>query len=357
MFKTLDATKRSGKVTVLLNKFGKKIVSQQDAKDQLVRLMELYQSGLYDKTKPIGALLFLGPTGSGKTRTAEAFVEGLFGHASKMMKVDCGEFQHSHEIAKLQGSPPGYLGHRETHPYFTNASLLAARSDKDGREILPFTVCLWDEIEKASDSLWNLLLGILDKGVMTTGMNERVDFLPTIHILTSNIGVSELNAPEQAVGFRGEQIEVTDEEIKTIVTAAARKKFSPEFLNRLTGMVCFKTLTRDDIAQVLDITLNEVQERIVLGSGVPLFEIRVSNNAMKKLLDAGYDRRYNARNLKREVEANLVEPLARLVNTKQVDDGDILVIDYTDSGWRYMTVGTMNNAAAAETIIPSRIQP
>lgn len=356
MFKTLDITKRSDKVIALLNKFGKKVVSQDKAKDALVKLMELWQSGLYDKTKPIGALLFLGPTGSGKTRTAEAFVEGLFGHASKMMKIDCGEFQHSHEIAKLQGSPPGYLGHRETHPYFTNASLLAARSNNDGKEIMPFTVVLWDEIEKASDSLWNLLLGILDKGVMTTGMNERVDFLPTIHILTSNVGVNELTKPEDAVGFKAGETITSNEEIERIVIAAAKKKFSPEFLNRLTGMVCFKTLEEADVAKILDLTLNEVQERIVLGSGVPLFEIRVSERAMSKLLKEGYDRQYNARNLKREVEANLVEPLARLVNTKQVIDGDILVIDWDkEQGWRYMTVGTINNAAAADTTIPSRL--
>lgn len=356
-FKELDATKRSDKVIALQKKFGQKIVSQQAAQDALVKLLELYKSGLYDPTKPIGALLFLGPTGSGKTRCAEAFVEGLFGHASKMMKVDCGEFQHSHEIAKLVGSPPGYLGHRETHPYFTNASLLAARSDKDGKEIMPFTVILWDEIEKASDSVWNLMLGILDKGTLTTGTNEKVDFLPTIHILTSNVGAGEMAESDDALGFRTGESEIDDDKLESIARQAARRKFSPEFLNRLTDVVMFKTLTKEDMNQILDITLNEVQERIVLGSGVPLFEIRVSNAGLKRLLETGYDKRYNARHLKREVEANLVEPIARLLNTGQIVEGDIVVIDWTGDRWRYMTVGSMHSAAAANTDIPNRIQP
>lgn len=356
-FRTLDATKRSPKVSVLLKTFGKRVVGQEAPIEAMVNLLERSESGIYDKARPIGALLFLGPTGTGKTGSVEAFVEGLFGHPSKMMKVDCGEFQHSHEIAKLVGSPPGYLGHRETHPFFTNASVLAARSNAEGKEIMPFTVVLWDEIEKASDSLWYLMLGILDKGTLTTGTNEKVDMTPTIHIMTSNVGAAEL-ADDSVLGFTSGPKEVNDDKISAVAMAAARRKFAPEFLNRIDQVVCFKTLTMTQMGEVLALELEKVQDRIVLGSGVPLFEIRVSNAGLQELLTKGYDRRYNARHLKRAIEKNLAEPLMRLVTTQQIEDGDIIVCDYTPEGWRFMSVGNMkekSNAAAAPSDIPSRI--
>lgn len=357
-FRTLDATKRSTKAISLTKKFENRIIGQQAAKDALVNLLEKFQSGMYDRSKPIGSLLFLGPTGAGKTGTAEAFTEGLFNLSSRMMKVDCAEFQHSHEIAKLIGSPPGYLGHRETHPFFTNASVLAARSDKDGKEIQPFTVILFDEIEKASDSLWNLLLGILDKGSLTTGTNEKVDMTSTIIIMTSNVGASEM-VNDEMLGFKTDGVAIDDAKLEAIAQSAARKKFMPEFLNRLDHIVMFKTLTPEDIKKILDLSLEKVQDRIVLGIGTPLFELRVSNAGVVKLLADGYDRRYNARHLNRTVEKNVTEPLTRLVATGQVNDGDIIVVDYMPDWdeWKYMAVGNMKNAATTESDIPSSIQP
>ena len=264
-FRTLDAMKRSDKASALVRKFENRIISQQPAKDALVNLLEKHQSGMYDRSKPIGSLLFLGPTGSGKTGTAEAFTEGLFGLSSRMMKVDCAEFQHSHEIAKLIGSPPGYIGHRETHPFFTNASILAARQDASGKEVMPFTVILFDEIEKASDALWNLLLGILDKGSLTTGVNEKVDMTQTIIIMTSNVGAADMSN-DDAIGFSSDSKVVNDDaKLEAIATAAARKKFMPEFLNRLDHVVMFKSLTPDDMKKILPLALEKVQDRIVLG--------------------------------------------------------------------------------------------
>jgi len=352
-FRVLDATKRSTKATALAKKFESRIISQEPAKRALVNLLEKVESGMYDTGRPRGSLLFLGPTGSGKTATAEAFVEGLFGDAARMMKVDCAEFQHSHEIAKLVGSPPGYLGHRETHPFFTNLSVLEARTGKDSKEIMPFTVVLWDEIEKASDALWNLMLGILDKGVLTTGTNERVtEMANTVHIMTSNIGAAEMD-DTTTIGYQSDTKIVTDEKLEAIARAAARKKFSPEFLNRLDHIVMFKTLTPEDIKQVLSLSLEKVQDRVVLGSGVPLFEIRVTERGLKQLLDAGYDRRYNARNLNREVERSISEPLTRLIATNQINHGDIVVCDYLKDAWTYAAV--QKHATVAEDDILSAV--
>jgi ATP-dependent Clp protease ATP-binding subunit ClpB len=355
-FRTLDATRRSDKASSLVKKFENRIISQQPAKDALVNLLEKHQSGMYDRSKPIGSLLFLGPTGSGKTGTAEAFTEGLFGIASRMMKVDCAEFQHSHEIAKLVGSPPGYLGHRETHPFFTNASILAARQDASGKEVMPFTVILFDEIEKASDALWNLLLGILDKGSLTTGTNEKVDMTQTIIIMTSNVGAADMSN-EDSIGFGSDSKVVNDDaKLEAIAMAAARKKFMPEFLNRLDHVVMFKSLTPDDMKKILPLALEKVQDRIVLGIGTPLFEMRVSEAGLKKIEADGYDRRYGARYLNRTIEKAITEPLTRLVATQQILDGDIVVCHWNGTEWLYNAVGNMKpNAAVAQSSIPSRI--
>ena len=338
-YRTLDVSKRSVKATALAKKFASRIVSQGDAVNAMIDLVDKYTTGMYDKSKPIGSLLFLGPTGTGKTAAVEAFVEGLFNNPDKMMKVDCAEFQHSHEVAKLQGSPPGYLGHRETHPFFTSASIKAARCDAAGNEVMPFTVILFDEIEKASDALWQLLLGILDKKTMTTGTNEKVDFGDTIIIMTSNVGAGEMAADDDAIGFNKPDVGVDDKKLKDIAMNAARRKFMPEFLNRLDQIVMFKTLSKDDLTLVRSMMLEKVQMRIVLGSKV-LFEIRVTNAGLDKLLLDGYDKRYNARHLSRTVENNISLPLMRLVTTSQIQDNDVIVCDYLKNKgeWRYIAV-------------------
>jgi ATP-dependent Clp protease ATP-binding subunit ClpB len=353
MVRTLDATRRSDKASSLVKKFENRIISQQPAKDALVNLLEKHQSGMYDRSKPIGSLLFLGPTGSGKTGTAEAFTEGLFDIASRMMKVDCAEFQHSHEIAKLVGSPPGYLGHRETHPFFTNAAILAARQDASGKEVMPFTVILFDEIEKASDALWNLLLGILDKGSLTTGTNEKVDMTQTIIIMTSNVGAADMSN-EDSIGFGSDSKVVNDDaKLEAIAMAAARKKFMPEFLNRLDHVVMFKSLTPDDMKKILPLALEKVQDRIVLGIGTPLFEMRISEAGLKKIEADGYDRRYGARYLNRTIEKAITEPLTRLVATQQILDGDIVICHWNGTEWLYNAVGNMKPEGRLEIDAPS----
>jgi ATP-dependent Clp protease ATP-binding subunit ClpB len=342
--RTLDLNRRSHKAQTLASRFSLRIVGQSDATDALSSTLEKFQSGFYDKSKPIASLLFLGPTGTGKTGVAEAFAEGLFGSPTHMLKVDCAEFQIAHEIAKLVGSPPGYLGHRETHPFFTNQALKVLQTD-----VLPFTIILFDEIEKASDALWTLLLGILDKGSLTTGTNEKVDLTQTIIIMTSNVGSSELS-DENAIGFDAGTKQHTDAQMKEIAMAAARRKFMPEFLNRLDHIVMFKSLTRIDIDSILSLELDKLWDRVATQSAIP-FDFNVSPAGLRQLVNEGYDRRYNARNLKRTLERHVALPLGRLVTTGQVMPNNTVVIDYQDGKWNYYAQDTVARAASGSDIL------
>ena len=210
--------------------------------------------------------MFLGPTGSGKTRVVEAVAESLFGDARACIKIDCAEFQHSHEIAKLIGSPPGYLGHRETHPLLTQEALNQWHTEK-----LKLSILLFDEIEKASDSLWQLLLGILDKATLTLGDNRRVDLSQCIIIMTSNLGAGEMtNLVDGGLGFAPKVVQIDealDDKIDRTAVEAARRKFSPEFMNRIDKVVVFKTLRGEHLQQILEIELGMVQQRILTGFG------------------------------------------------------------------------------------------
>jgi ATP-dependent Clp protease ATP-binding subunit ClpA len=279
----------------------------------------------------VGNLLFLGPTGSGKTRVVEAMAETLFGDARACIKIDCAEFQHSHEIAKLIGSPPGYLGHRETHPMLTQEALNQWHTDK-----LKLSILLFDEIEKASDSLWQLLLGILDKGTLTLGDNRRVDMTQCIIVMTSNLGAAEMNDMITG-GFGFSRVatamdERFDDKVNRTAVEAARRKFSPEFMNRIDKTVVFKMLRPDDMKHILDIELGMVQQRVLMAAGANQFVFTCTQGVKDYLLREGTDAKYGARHLKRAIERHLVFPLANLVATGQVRLGDFVRIDTTPEG-------------------------
>jgi ATP-dependent Clp protease ATP-binding subunit ClpB len=279
--------------------------------------------------RPVGNYLFLGPTGSGKTRIVEAAAEILFGDPRAVIKVDCAEFQHSHEIAKLIGSPPGYLGHRETHPLITQEELAKYHTEK-----LKLSFLLFDEIEKASDSLWQLLLGILDKATLTLGDNRRVDLSQTMIFLTSNLGGGEITElMTGGMGFvqpKDKAQDQLDTKVQRTAQEAAKKKFSPEFMNRLDKVVVFHPLHQEQLEQILDIELGMVQQR-VLDMGREQFLFRVTPSAHHFLLQEGTDIKYGARHLKRAIERFVVSPLASLRATEQVRFGDMLVIDWDGS--------------------------
>jgi ATP-dependent Clp protease ATP-binding subunit ClpB len=292
----------------------------------LVDLYQVFCAGLNSPGRPVGNLLFLGPTGSGKTRIVEAAAEILFGDPRAVIKVDCAEFQHSHEIAKLIGSPPGYLGHRETHPLITQEELAKNHTDK-----LKLSFLLFDEIEKASDALWQLLLGMLDKATLTLGDNRRVDLSQTVIFLTSNLGGGEITELMQGgMGFiqpKDKPVTGLDEKVERTAVEAARRKFSPEFMNRLDKVVVFHPLHREQLEEVLEIELGQVQQR-VLETARGQFLFRVTSSARDFLLQEGTDQRYGARHLKRAIERNIVYPLANLLATEQIHIGDLICIDF-----------------------------
>lgn len=305
-----------------------RIVGQEKAVRGMSDLFQMFVAGMNPTSRPIGTMLFLGPTGSGKTRVVEAAAEVLFGHSAVVTKIDCAEFQHSHEIAKLIGSPPGYLGHRETPPLLTQENL--DRSHMEGAEL---SLLLFDEIEKASDSLWQLLLGILDKATLTLGDNRHVDFSKTIVIMTSNLGAREMSelisggigfAPAQAAS--NDSSTGIDEKIGRTAVEAARRKFSPEFMNRIDTIVVFRSLNEDHLRQILDLELQAVQHRIMVSAGTK-FIFQCSGAAKEVMLKEGIDFRYGARHLKRAIERLLVYPLSNLVATNQVELGDLIQVD------------------------------
>ena len=306
----------------------RRIVGQEDGVRALVDLYQVFRAGMCSAGRPVGNLLFLGPTGSGKTRIVEAAAEILFGDPRAVIKVDCAEFQHSHEIAKLIGSPPGYLGHRETHPLITQEALATYH-----KEDLKLSFLLFDEIEKASDTLWQLLLGILDKATLTLGDNRRVDLSRTMIFLTSNLGGGEIT--ELMTGGMGfvqpmDKLEDNlDVKVERTAEAAAKKKFSPEFMNRLDKVVVFHPLRHEQLEQILEIELGMVQQR-VLETGRGHFLFRVTPEARKFLLQEGTDMKYGARHLKRAIEKYVVFPVANLLATEQIHFGDMLVIDWDE---------------------------
>ncbi|HEY1272390.1 MAG TPA: AAA family ATPase [Terriglobales bacterium] len=328
---TLDPNRRSGDARDFDNTLRRKIVGQDQAVEKVVEIYQMFLAGLNPPGRPVGNLLFLGPTGSGKTRVVEAMAESLFGDPRACIKIDCAEFQHSHEIAKLIGSPPGYLGHRETHPLLTQEALNQWHTDK-----LKLSILLFDEIEKASDSLWQLLLGILDKATLTLGDNRRVDLSQCIIIMTSNLGATEMNGlVDGGMGFAPVQVELDarlDDKISRTAVDAARRKFTPEFMNRIDKVVVFRTLRSEHLQQILEIELGLVQQRILMAAGANQFVFTCTPKVKSLLLHEGTDPRYGARHLKRAIEKNLVFPLANLVATGQVKLGDFVRVDLTPEG-------------------------
>src|SRR5438874_734991 len=327
----LDPSRRSTDARDFETALHRKIVGQEAAVEKVVEIYQMFLAGLNAPNRPVGNLLFLGPTGSGKTRVVEALAETLFGDARACIKIDCAEFQHSHEIAKLIGSPPGYLGHRETHPLLTQEALNQWHTDK-----LKMSILLFDEIEKASDALWQLLLGILDKATLTLGDNRRVDLSQCIIIMTSNLGAGEMsNLVEGGMGFAQKPTEVDetfDEKINRTATEAARRKFTPEFMNRIDKTVVFKTLRSEHLQQILEIELGMVQQRILMASATNQFVFSCTPRVKNILLHEGTDPKYGARHLKRAIERHVVFQLANLVATSQVKLGDFVRIDLSPEG-------------------------
>jgi ATP-dependent Clp protease ATP-binding subunit ClpB len=333
----LDPAKTGRDAMSLESNLRRMIIGQDEAIEQIVNIYQMNLTGMSAPGRPIGNFLFLGPTGSGKTRIVEATAEALLKNPRAVIKIDCAEFQHSHEIAKLIGSPPGYLGHRETHPLLSQEVL-----NQFHTETMKVSFVLFDEIEKASDALWNLLLGILDKATLTLGDNRKVDFSRAMIFMTSNLGASEMSSimsPRLGFGIHeaqdrtasGVMDEKTSAKLARSGVEAARKKFTPEFMNRLDKIVTFQPLGSEQLKKILDIELNLVQQRIFNTSNDRAFVFTLSDSSKDFLLVEGTDMKYGARHLKRAIERLLVQPMSNLIATEQVRGGDWIRVDFDDS--------------------------
>ena len=351
----LDPNRAGKQAEELQNKLRSLIIGQNEAINQIVDLYQTYLAGLTAQGRPIGNFLFLGPTGCGKTRTVEATAEVLTQIPGAVIKIDCGEFQHSHEIAKLIGSPPGYLGHRETHPLLSQEVLNQHHTEK-----VKISFVLFDEIEKASDSLWNLLLGILDKATLTLGDNRRVDFSQAMIFMTSNLGAREMSALiHSKMGFQTKkqgasaevEAELTSKMSKTAVEAA-RRKFTPEFINRIDKIAVFRPLGSCELRLILNLELEQVQRRILAAPAHKPFVFHTTETAQTFLLAEGTDIRYGARHLKRAVQRLLVHPLSNLIATDQISAGDWIELDF-DNGEQKLKFSKVREGLAWHTTVAS----
>lgn len=313
--------------TDLLSYLSKNIVGQPEAAERIVPFIQTYRAGLTPNHRPIGIFLLLGPTGTGKTHTVEALAEALHGSPQQYLRIDCGEFQLDHEVAKLIGAPPGYLGHRETVPVLSAQKLLETLSpDCD------ISIVLLDEIEKAAPSLGRLLLGVLDKGRLTLSDNSVVSFERSLIFLTSNLGAREMMR-EMAPTFGFEALtdsqnrtEEAARKLESIATTAMKKMFSPEFVNRIDAVITYRPLNKETISQILTNQISEFQDHLEERLGPNCFQIDLTPSARDFLLSRGVSSEYGARELKRVIYRNLTQPIAAMVAENHIPSGSLVSI-------------------------------
>src|SRR5262245_54035201 len=303
----------------------RKIVGQPAALQYIVPYVQMYQASLSAPDRPAGIFLLLGPTGTGKTRTVEALAEILHGDAKRLLKVDCAEYQSDHEVAKLIGAPPGYVGHRETKPLLTQERLAdVVTPDCD------LALVLFDEIEKAAPALTTLLLGMLDKATLRLGHNTTVNFEKTLIFLTSNLGAREMvREVHPDIGFQptaGPSVAELAARLETIGLAAVRKRFSPEFVNRIDAVITYRPLDAESLARILDAHIVELQKHVHTRLAERSFDIDVTERARALVLERGVSQEYGARELKRTIHRMLAQALAALVADGRVSPRELVVI-------------------------------
>jgi len=322
------ATDLATDLTAVLSR---KVVGQPVATSVIVPYIQMYQAGLAPEGRPVGVFLLLGPTGTGKTKTVEALADVLHGSEKNVLKVDCGEFQMEHEVAKLIGAPPGYLGHRETQPMLTQQKLNAVTTEKCNLSLV-----LFDEIEKAAPSLTRLLLGVLDKGILRLGDNSTVNFEKSLVFLTSNLGAREmLREINPDFGFQSvKQAEREDltSKLQNIALVAVRKRFSPEFVNRIDCIITYQPLTPESLSTILDQQITDLQSHVNTRLGNRSFTLEVPDSTRQFLLDKGTSAEYGARELNRTIHRHLTQPLATMVATNQINAGARVRVELAEGG-------------------------
>ncbi len=325
-----------------------KVVGQPAATRVIVPYIQMYQAGLAPEGRPVGVFLLLGPTGTGKTKTVEALADVLHGSEKNVLKVDCGEFQMEHEVAKLIGAPPGYLGHRETQPMLTQQKLNAVTSEK-----CRLSLVLFDEIEKAAPSLTRLLLGVLDKAILRLGDNSTVNFEKSLVFLTSNLGAREMMReinPE--FGFQSvkpaDRADLTSK-LQNIALVSVRKRFSPEFVNRIDCIITYQPLTVESLSAILDQQITDLQNHVNTRLGNRSFMLEVPFEARQFLLKKGTSPEYGARELNRTIHRFLTQPLATLVATNQVSPGATVRVEVDDGNEKLSMRALESEATPAST--------
>lgn len=328
----------------LVDLLSKRVIGQPSALRFIVPYIEMYQAGLAPDGRPAGIFLLLGPTGTGKTRTVEALAEVLHGSDKQVLKINCGEFQSDHEVAKLIGAPPGYVGHRESPPLLTPERIAAVASTHSDLSLV-----LFDEIEKAAPSLTTLLLGILDRATMRLGDSREVDFTKTLIFLTSNLGAREMMRElGPGMGFRQstEQRDVSDR-LESIALGAVRRRFSPEFVNRIDVVVTYRPLDEASLATIVSHHVDELQRHVATRLGDRSFSIRVAPEARTFLQQRGTSQEYGARELRRVIHRFLTQPLAARVAREQVPAGSTVDVTLAADGESLDFVPVMEQPAAA----------
>jgi len=330
----------------LIAVLSQKVVGQPAATRVIVPYIQMYQAGLAPEGRPVGVFLLLGPTGTGKTKTVEALAEVLHGTEKNVLKVDCGEFQMEHEVAKLIGAPPGYLGHRETQPMLTQQKLNSVTSEK-----CSLSLVLFDEIEKAAPSMTRLLLGVLDKGILRLGDNSIVNFEKSLVFLTSNLGAREMMREiNPDFGFQSvkspERTDLTSK-LQGIALVSVRKRFSPEFVNRIDCIITYQPLTAESLSTILDQQIADLQNHVNTRLGARSFTLEVPFEARQFLLRKGTSPEYGARELNRTIHRHLTQPLATLVATAQVNPGARVRVDLAEDAESLRIRSAESDAAAA----------
>ena len=331
----LGTKKLHGTSLDLHNHLSGTVISQRVAIQEVVDGFQKYFAGIRVKDKPLGIYLLVGPTGVGKTKFVEEIAR-FFSLEDHFIKIDCAEFQHSHETAKLIGSPPGYLGHRET----------PARFNKHLEKKSPNFI-LFDEIEKANDSLWNILLGVLDKATLTNGSNETVNFANSFIFMTSNIGMDELKyQPKSNIGFQKVEIENNREKV---ISQAIKDLFRPEFINRLDKIIHFESLTEEDISKIFELEIANIQSDL-LKNDKASFLFTIEASAKAQIIQEGFSKEYGARLLKRTIDRYVTRPIANLICSQQIGPGDLLLIKKVSDELEYHRVEKKNKAPRAAAV-------
>jgi len=330
--KTTPVSPKTRREGDLLRQLSGSIIGQPQALAQIVPYVQMHQAGLAPEGRPVGVFLLLGPTGTGKTRTVEVLAQALHGSDKQLLKVDCGEFQMEHEVAKLIGAPPGYLGHRETQPMLSQQKLNGVTSDQ-----CSLSLVLFDEIEKAAASMTRLLLGVLDKAVLRLGDNATVSFERTIIFMTSNLGADAMRKelhPDFGFETMIGGVRNSTKKLEGIGMNAVRRKFSPEFVNRIDSVITYQPLNTEALAIIVDQQLEALERHIGNRLLERAFEIEVDDSAREFLLRKGTSDEYGARELKRVILRHLTQPLAAMVACGAILPADVVQVEASEDGER-----------------------